>query len=187
MLIARVVELLAAGKVIGWAQGRFEFGPRALGNRSILADPRRSEMKDLVNTKIKFREPYRPFAPSVPVEHACRFFGLDDPARQLAARFMLLVTPVREEARDIIPAVTHVDGSARLQTVVRDTNPRYHRLITAFGEATGVPVVLNTSFNLRGEPIVNTAAEAFSTFQRCGMDALVLDRTIVFKQGEDLS
>ncbi|PYR76529.1 MAG: hypothetical protein DMF86_11845 [Acidobacteria bacterium] len=186
-LIARVVELLAAGKVIGWAQGRFEFGPRALGNRSILADPRRSEMKDLVNTKIKFREPYRPFAPSVPVEHACRFFGLDDPARQLAARFMLLVTPVREEARDIIPAVTHVDGSARLQTVVRDTNPRYHRLITAFGEATGVPVVLNTSFNLRGEPIVNTAAEALSTFQRCGMDALVLDRTIVFKQGEDLS
>ncbi len=185
-LIARVVELLAGGSVVGWAQGRFEFGPRALGNRCILADPRRAEMKDIVNTKIKFREPYRPFAPSVPVEHAARYFDLDDPARQLPARFMLLVTPVLAEARETLPAVTHVDGSARLQTVVEHTNPRYHRLLSAFGEATGVPVLLNTSFNLRGEPVVNTPAEAMSTFRRSGMDALVLDRTIVFagKEGQ---
>ncbi len=183
-LIARVVELLAGGSVVGWAQGRFEFGPRALGNRSILADPRRAEMKDIVNTKIKFREPYRPFAPSVPVEHAARYFDLDDPARQLPARFMLLVTPVLAEARETLPAVTHVDGSARLQTVFEHTNPRYHRLLSAFGDATGVPVLLNTSFNLRGEPVVNTPAEAMSTFRRSGMDALVLDRTIVFATKE---
>jgi len=183
-LVSRVADLLAAGQVVGWVHGRFEFGPRALGNRSILADPRRAEMKDIVNTKIKFREPYRPFAPSVPVEHAARYFDLVDPERQLPARFMLLVTPVRPEAREIIPAVTHVDGSARLQTVVEDTNPRYHRLLSTFGEATGVPVLLNTSFNLRGEPIVNTPAEALTTFRRSGMDALVLDRTIVFKEQE---
>jgi carbamoyltransferase len=181
-LIARVVELLAAGRVIGWVQGRFEFGPRALGNRSILADPRSAEMKDIVNTKIKFREPYRPFAPSVPVECARRFFDLETPERHPAARFMLLVTPVKDRARDVIPAVTHVDGSARLQTVFSDTNPRYHRLLSAFGELTGVPVLLNTSFNLRGEPIVNTPSEAISTFQRSGMDGLVLDRTIVMKE-----
>jgi carbamoyltransferase len=182
-LVDRTVELLTTGKVIGWAQGAFEWGPRALGNRSILADPRRADMKDIVNTKIKFREPYRPFAPSVVVERAAEFFDLADPARHYAARFMLLVTPVLDQARERIPAVTHVDGSARLQTVVADTNPRYHRLIRRFGDATGVPVVLNTSFNLRGEPIVSTPAEAMSTFQRSGMDALVLDRTIVFKDG----
>lgn len=181
-LIARVVDLLAAGRVVGWVQGRFEFGPRALGNRSILADPRSAAMKDIVNTKIKFREPYRPFAPSVPVECASRFFDLEAPERQPAARFMLLVTPVKESARDVIPAVTHVDGSARLQVVSTDTNPRYHRLLRAFGESTGVPVLLNTSFNLRGEPIVNTPSEALSTFQRSGMDALVIDRTIVLKE-----
>ncbi len=183
-LIARVVELLAAGSVVGWAQGRFEFGPRALGNRSILADPRRADMKEIVNTKIKFREPYRPFAPSVPVEHVARYFDLPEPERQMAARFMLLVTPVKAEARGLLPAVTHVDGSARLQTVVEHTNPRYHRLLSAFGDATGVPVLLNTSFNLRGEPVVNTPAEAMSTFRRSGMDALVLDRTIVFAARE---
>jgi carbamoyltransferase len=181
-LIARVVELLAAGRVLGWVQGRFEFGPRALGNRSILADPRSADMKDIVNTKIKFREPYRPFAPSVPVEWASRFFELETPERHPAARFMLLVTPVKDKARDAIPAVTHIDGSARLQTVFSDTNPRYHRLLSAFGQLTGVPVLLNTSFNLRGEPIVNTPSEAISTFQRSGMDGLVLDRTIVLKE-----
>ncbi|MEP6593319.1 MAG: carbamoyltransferase C-terminal domain-containing protein, partial [Acidobacteriota bacterium] len=183
-LIGRVVELLATGSVVGWAQGRFEFGPRALGNRSILADPRRADMKEIVNTKIKFREPYRPFAPSVPVEHVARYFDLPEPERQMAARFMLLVTPVKAEARDLLPAVTHVDGSARLQAVVEHTNPRYHRLLSAFGDATGVPVLLNTSFNLRGEPVVNTPAEAMSTFRRSGMDALVLDRTIVFAARE---
>ncbi len=182
-LIGRVVDLLVSGRVIGWSQGRFEWGPRALGNRSILADPRRAAMKDIVNGKIKFREPYRPFAPAVPIECAERYFDLPNAAQHLPARFMLLVAPVRDSARELIPATTHVDGSARVQTVPPDTNPRYHRLITEFGRATGVPVVLNTSFNLRGEPIVNTPAEALSTFQRCGMDALVLGDTIVFKEG----
>lgn len=180
-VIARTVDLLAAGSVVGWSQGAFEWGPRALGNRSILADPRRNEMKEVVNTKIKFREPYRPFAPSVPLEHVAEYFELEDPPRHYPARFMLLVVPVLEAARDRIPAVTHVDGSARLQTVVQSCNPRYHGLIETFGEATGVPVVLNTSFNLRGEPIVNTPGEALNTFMRSDMDALVLDRTIIYK------
>jgi carbamoyltransferase len=182
-LLDRVVDLLADGKVLGWAQGAFEWGPRALGHRSILADPRQAGMKDIVNTKIKFREPYRPFAPSVLLDRAADFFDLDDPGRQLPAQFMLLVVPVRDQARDRIPAVTHVDNSARVQVVTPESGGRYFRLIQRFGEATGVPVLLNTSFNLRGEPIVNTPAEALSTWSRSGMDALVLDRTIVFKDG----
>ena len=181
-LIDRTVDLLQSGKVIGWAQGAFEWGPRALGNRSILADPRREDMKDIVNTKIKFREPYRPFAPSVIEERAADLFDLAEPSRHYPARFMLLVVPVRDAAKAQLPAITHVDGSARLQTVVHDANPRYHRLIRTFGDATGVPVVLNTSFNLRGEPIVNTPAEAFSTFSRSGMDALVMENVIVYKE-----
>jgi carbamoyltransferase len=180
-LIDRVVSLLTDGKVVGWMQGAFEWGPRALGHRSILADPRPASMKDVVNVKIKFREPYRPFAPSALVERAGDLFALDDPARHLAARFMLLVAPVRDRARECLGAVTHVDGSARLQTVVRDTNPRYYDLIGRFEEATGVPVLLNTSFNLRGEPIVNTPAEAISTFRRSGMDALVMGDTLLLK------
>ena len=180
-LMARVVEALQQGKVIGWSQGRFEWGPRALGNRSILADPRRSDMKDVVNTKIKFREPYRPFAPSVLVERTEEFYELHDPERHYPARFMLLVVNVKAAKRQIVPAPTHVDGTARLQTVFSETNPRYYRLIESFGKATGVPVVLNTSFNLKGEPIVNTPAEAFSTFNRSGMDMLVLERFIVEK------
>src|SRR5439155_1121483 len=168
-LIDRVVDALQTGKVIGWSQGRFEWGPRALGNRSILADPRRADMKDIVNTKIKFREPYRPFAPSVLVERAVEYYDLKDPERHYPARFMLLVVDVKEAKRHVVPAPTHVDGTGRLQTVIRETNPRYHRLIETFGKATGVPVVLNTSFNLKGDPIVNTPAEAFSTFNRSGM------------------
>jgi carbamoyltransferase len=175
------VDALLEGKVIGWSQGRFEWGPRALGNRSILADPRRADMKDIINTKIKFREPYRPFAPSVLVEQAQDFYDLPEPERHYPARFMLLVVPVKEGKRDIVPAPTHVDGTGRLQTVNRDTNPRYHQLIDTFGKATGVPVILNTSFNLKGEPIVNTPAEALSTFSRSGLDVLVLDRFIVEK------
>jgi len=180
-LIERVVEALLQGKVIGWSKGRFEWGPRALGNRSILADPRRASMKDIVNTKIKFREPYRPFAPSVLVERAAEYYELKDPEHHYPARFMLLVVPVKESKRQVVPAPTHVDGTARLQTVFRDTNPGYYRLIETFDKATGVPVVLNTSFNLKGEPIVNTPAEAFSTFYRSGMDMLVLDHFIVEK------
>jgi carbamoyltransferase len=180
-LTARVVDALQGGEVVGWFQGRFEWGPRALGNRSILADPRRADMKDIVNTKIKFREPYRPFAPSVLVERAEEYYDLKDPERHYPARFMLLVVPVREAKRHVVPAPTHVDGTGRLQTVFRETNPRYYGLIEAFGQATGVPVVLNTSFNLKGEPIVNTPQEALSTFYRSGMDLLVLDRFLVAK------
>ncbi len=140
-------------------------------------------MKDIVNSKIKFREPFRPFAPSVPVECVGRYFDWPHAADHLPARFMLVVAPVRDSARDVIPATTHVDGSARVQVVCRQTNERYHRLISEFGQVTGVPVLLNTSFNLRGEPIVNTPAEAVSTFQRSGMDALILGETIIFKEG----
>jgi carbamoyltransferase len=180
-LVERVVDKLERNKVIGWFQGRFEWGPRALGHRSILADPRNPEMKDIVNTKIKFREPFRPFAPSVLVERVGDFFKLDEPERHYPARYMLYVVEVNDAARERIPAITHVDGTARLQAVDAAVAPRYHRLIKTFGDATGVPVVLNTSFNLKGEPIVNTPAEAFSTFSRSGMDVLVLGNNIVEK------
>lgn len=180
-LIDRVVDYLQEGKVIGWFQGRFEWGPRALGNRSILADPRRTEMKDIVNTKIKFREPYRPFAPSVLVERAGEFFDLTEPAAHYPARFMLYVVDVKDGKRDCIPATTHVDGTARLQTVEAMSAPRYYRLLDRFGDAAGIPVLLNTSFNLKGEPIVNTPREAYRTFNRSEMDVLVLDHCIVEK------
>ncbi|HYT75802.1 MAG TPA: carbamoyltransferase [Vicinamibacterales bacterium] len=180
-MLDRAAELIADGRVIGWHQGRFEWGPRALGHRSILADPRRAEMKDTVNVKIKFREPYRPFAPSVIEEAADRYFDTAGASAQYPARFMLLVEPVRPEARSLLPATTHIDNSARLQTVLPGPSPRYHELITRVGRATGVPVVMNTSFNLRGEPIVNTPAEAISTFARSGLDALVMDKVILHK------
>lgn len=180
-LLERVVDRLQEGKVIGWFQGRFEWGPRSLGNRSILADPGRADMKDIVNTKIKFREPYRPFAPSVLVERADEFFDLPQPARHYPARFMLYVVDVKEDKRDVIPAITHVDGTGRLQTVDSVTAPRYYQLIQRFGEATGVPVLLNTSFNLKGEPIVNTPREAFRTFSISEMDLLVLDHYLIEK------
>ena len=178
-----VVERLIQGKVIGWSQGRFEWGPRALGNRSILADPRNPDMKDIVNAKIKFREPYRPFAPSVLSECAEKYFDLPQAKCHHPARYMLFVVPVRESQRSTLPAITHVDGTARLQTVFRDQSPRYYRLIEHFGQATGVPVVLNTSFNLKGEPIVNTTANAFDTFSKSEMDSLVLENFLVEKTG----
>jgi carbamoyltransferase len=182
-LLDRTVDALREGAVVGWFQGRFEWGPRALGHRSILADPRRADMKDIVNTKIKFREPYRPFAPSVLNQHADLFLDAPGLAKQYPGRFMLLVVDVKPSKYDAIPAVTHVDGTARVQTVLRDGNPRYYDLIERFGQATGVPVVLNTSFNLRGEPIVNTPGEAYSTFIRSGMDMLVLGNCVVRKDG----
>ena len=178
-LLDRVVDLLQRGKVVGWVQGRFEWGPRALGHRSILADARRAEMKDIVNVKIKFREPFRPFAPSVVAEKVGDYFALPDPARHFPARYMLYVVPVTQP--EALPAITHADGTGRLQSVTREANPRYHRLLERFGEATGVPVLLNTSFNLRGEPIVNTPADAFRTFTASDMDALVLDNWVVLK------
>jgi len=180
-LLDRVVESLTRGEVVGWHQGRFEWGPRALGNRSIVADPRRADMKDIVNTKIKFREPYRPFAPSVLAEATERFFDLPGAQRQMPARFMLLVVPVRPEHQATVPAITHVDGSGRLQTVFRDTSPLYYALIERFGQATGVPMVLNTSFNLKGEPIVTSPANAYHTFAKSDMDLLVLGNVLVRK------
>ncbi len=183
-LIDRVIEIIQAGRVVGWFQGRFEWGPRALGNRSILADPRNPSMKDIVNTKIKFREPFRPFAPSVLVERAGELFDFPDAQRHFPARYMLYVVDVKDGQQARIPAITHVDGTARLQTVDRESAPRYYRLIESFGDATGVPLLLNTSFNLRGEPIVNTPAEAFSTFARSGMDALVLGQHLIEKEEE---
>jgi len=177
-LMERVVDALMHEKVVGWYQGRFEWGPRALGNRSILADPRSERIKDIVNIKIKFREPFRPFAPSVLEEAAGDFFDIPDVKRHYPARFMLYVTPVKSHK---VPAITHVDGSGRLQTVQRGMNPRYARLIEKFGEATGVPMVLNTSFNLKGEPIVTTPDNALDTFAKSGMDLLVLGNTLVQK------
>jgi carbamoyltransferase len=180
-LIERTTEALTTKKVIGWHQGRFEFGPRALGCRSILADPRSAEMKDIVNTKIKFREPYRPFAPSILAEAADEYFGVQGLTQQDTARFMLLVAPVRQDKQEVIPAVSHM-GTGRLQTVFKETNPRYYKLIQSFGRATGVPVLMNTSYNLRGEPIVTTPENAYRTFRASEMDLLVVGNFLVRKQ-----
>jgi carbamoyltransferase len=172
-----VAALLEEGKVVAWAVGRSEFGPRALGNRSILADPRRLENKERLNRVIKRREPFRPFAPVVPVELADEIFdmsGFDSP-------FMLRTVPVRPSWAERIPAAIHVDGSARVQTLAREGNPPLYALLEAFRGRTGVPVLLNTSLNTAGEPIVNTAAEAFSIFERTEIDVLVLDGNVFRK------
>jgi carbamoyltransferase len=166
---ARAAELLAEEKIVGWFQGRMEVGPRALGNRSILAHPRRAEMKDIVNKYVKHRESFRPFAPSAIEESAQEHFDLDVPSP-----YMLLVCDVRPEKRQDVEAITHVDGTARLQTVSRSQNPRYHRLIERFGEMTGIPTVLNTSFNIRGEPIVCTPEHALRCFFSTGIDDLII-------------
>jgi carbamoyltransferase len=176
-----VVNHLTNASVIGWAQGRFEWGPRALGSRSILADPRNPNMKDIVNTKIKFREPYRPFAPSVLAESAEKYFDLPNAMKHSPARYMQYVVPVKTDAQAILPAITHVDGTGRMQTVFKDQSPRYYKMIEKFGQATGVPVVMNTSFNLKGEPIVNTPENAYNTFSKSEMDALVLENFIIEK------
>ena len=170
-------ELLSQGKVIGWYQGRFEFGQRALGARSILADPRKAEMKEIINRKVKFREPFRPFAPSVLEEHASEFFHCSH-----NVPFMTEVYPVRPEKKAVIPAVTHEDGTARIQTVSKKVNPRYWELIHHFGQLTGVPVVLNTSFNVKGQPIVTTPAQAVETFLNTDIDALVCGNYLVMKK-----
>lgn len=179
-LCDRLTEAILQGKVVGWFQGRFEWGPRALGNRSILADPRRAEMKDIVNQKIKFREPFRPFAPVVLEERTEEYFEFPEPHRHYPARFMLLVEPVRPDKYNAIPAVNHC-GTGRLQTIRREWNPRYYRMVEKFGQATGVPVLLNTSFNLRGEPIVNTPQNALNTFRNSGIDLLMLENILVSK------
>ena len=179
-LLDMTVDRLESGKVIGRFNGRFEWGPRALGNRSILADPRSNEMKDLVNTKIKFREPFRPFAPSVLAESTESYFDLPDAINNMAARFMLLVTNVHEDKQDLIPAVSHM-GTARVQTVHKDTNSNYYQLIEKFGQATGIPILLNTSFNVRGEPVVSSPDDALNTFRNSGIDTLVIGNHIVDK------
>jgi carbamoyltransferase len=187
-LVRRVADLLADQKTVGWFQGRMEFGPRALGNRSILADPRGRDVQRTVNLKIKFRESFRPFAPSVLAERAHEYFDLDYPSP-----YMMMVAPVHGAAIEgaglerlakidsSIPAVTHVDGSARIQTVHQGTNPLYHHLLKEFEERTGCPVLVNTSFNVRGEPIVCTPEEAYTCFRRTHMDALVLGPFITLK------
>lgn len=196
-LVARTAEALHQGKVVGWFQGRMEFGPRALGNRSILGDPANPEMQLKLNQKIKFRESFRPFAPAVTEEDVARYFDAPGPSP-----YMLLVHPVREELRaplpagyhamdvreklyhqrSTLPAITHIDMSARIQTVSARTNPRFHRLIKAFGQRSGHDVVINTSFNVRGEPIVRTPEEAYRCFMRTEMDMLVVNDRIFLKE-----
>jgi carbamoyltransferase len=177
-LCRRTATAIAEGKVVGWFQGRMEWGPRALGNRSVICDPRRPEMKAILNAKIKRRESFRPFAPSVLEEAVKDWFEEDDDVP-----FMMQVFQIREDKRRLIPAVTHVDGSGRLQTVYRRTNPRYHRLIETYRDLTGVPMVLNTSFN-ENEPVVCEPKEALDCFLRTNMDALVMDETILVRHNE---
>lgn len=181
-LLDQVVDRLTQSKVVSWFRGRFEWGPRALGHRSILADPRRVEMKEVVNTKIKFREPFRPFAPVVLEERTQEYFDIPSPEKYYPARYMLLVTRIPEAKRDDIQAVCHVGGTGRLQTIRREWNPAYYRVVEKFGEATGVPVLLNTSYNLRGEPIVTTPQNALNTFAKSDIDALVMGPYLVKKK-----
>ena len=176
----KAVDTILAGKVIAVSQGRFEWGPRALGNRSIMADPRRAEMQEVVNLKIKFRESFRPFAPVITEERASEFFDLGRAAGQYPQRFMLMVSPIPEEKWADIPAVCHM-GTGRLQTVRREWNPLYYEIVRLFGEATGVPVLMNTSFNLRGEPLVTTPQESLATFTASDLDLLILDNFLVRK------
>ena len=175
-LTKRAAQDIAAGLVVGWFQGRMEFGPRALGNRSIVVDPRRAEMKDILNDRIKKREPFRPFAPSILEERVADYFEQTHPAPT-----MLMVYQIKQERRDEIPAVTHVDGSGRLQTVSREVNERYYQLISDFAALTGVPVVLNTSFN-ENEPIVCTPQQAIDCFQKTKMDVLYLGNYAVRRE-----
>jgi carbamoyltransferase len=176
-LFTTVAQRIAAGDVVGWFQGRMEFGPRALGHRSIVADPRRADMKDVLNARIKHREPFRPFAPSILADAAGEWFDQD-----YTSPFMVLVYKTRPDKRDKIPAVNHVDDTGRVQTVERDVEPRYYRLIEEFGRLTDVPVLLNTSFN-ENEPIVRTPAEAVDTFLKTHMDVLVLGNYVVARNG----
>ena len=175
-ILKRTAEVIADKRVVGWFQGRMEWGPRALGNRSILADPRDRKMQDIVNLKIKFRESFRPFAPTVLLDKAAEYFELD-----CQSPYMLLVTQVREDKR-VIPAVTHVDGSARIQTIAREDNPLYYDLIEKFYKLTEIPVIINTSFNVRGEPIVCTPEDAYTCFMRTKMDNLVMGDFMMRKE-----
>jgi carbamoyltransferase len=180
-LVERVADQLAAGRIVGWMDGASEFGPRALGHRSILAAPHPADVRDRLNRDIKYREEFRPFAPVVPVEAADRYFDLRPGAKRLA-RYMSGVFPVRPEWRSKLGAITHVDGSTRLQALEREMAPRLYALLEAYERRSGIPVLLNTSFNVAGEPIVNRALEGYSTFRRSGIDVLVAGSTIVTKR-----
>ena len=176
-LYEKVVAKLVEPGVVGWFSGRAEFGPRALGARSIIADPRNPKAKDLLNLKIKRRESFRPFAPSILKEYTEEYFEkVED------VPFMEKVFPIRKEKHSVIPAVTHVDGTGRLQTVMKEVSPRYYRLIDTFRKKTGVPILLNTSFN-ENEPIVNTPGEALDCFLRTQMDMLVLENCVIERNG----
>ena len=175
-LVGNTVEAIAQGKIVGWFQGRMEFGPRALGNRSILADPRRKDMKEILNSRIKYREPFRPFCPSILAERVGEYFETDYPSP-----FMVMAYKIKPKQRDRIPAVTHGDGTGRLQTVEREVNPLYWRLLHKFEEVTGVPVLLNTSFN-ENEPIVQTPAQAIDCFLRTRMDVLSIGGFVLHKE-----
>lgn len=193
-------ELLSQQKVVGWFQGRMEFGPRALGNRSILGDARDQTMQSTMNLKIKFRESFRPFAPAILAEKTTEWFDID-----CASPYMLLVADVNEKKRiscnetnlsgleklnhprTLVPAITHVDYSARLQTVHHETNPRFHRLIQSFEALTGCPLLINTSFNVRGEPIVCSPKDAFHCFMSTNIDCLVLGNMLLLKESQPQS
>src|SRR5690606_31971452 len=172
-LLERVSGLIRGGSVVAWFQGRMEFGPRALGNRSILADPTAPGMRAHLNAVVKQREEFRPFAPAVLAENAHEYFEIE-PGRESLYRHMLFTTQVREKYRELLPSVTHVDGSARVQVVERDSAPRFWSLIRRFGDDWGTPMLLNTAFNLRGQPIVRTPREAVATFARSTLDALAI-------------
>ena len=174
LLLVKTAQLIADGNVVGWYQDKMEWGPRALGNRSILADPRRADMKDILNAKIKHRESFRPFAPSILEEYASEYFDMNEPSP-----YMLMVAHVKKP-KDI-PAVTHVDGTGRLQTVSRNTNELYYNLINEFYKITGVPVIINTSMNVMGEPIVNTPEQAHSMIVKTDMDYIVMGNNLVKK------
>jgi carbamoyltransferase len=178
-VLDQTTDAMLDGKVVGWFQGRMEFGARALGSRSLIADPRRTDMRDIINLRIKFREKFRPFAPSILEEHVGEWFEINE-----ATPYMEKVFPIRREKHALIPAVTHVDGSGRLQTVSKRTNPLYHALITRFFEKTGVPILLNTSLN-ENEPVVRTPAEAISCFLRTDMDVLVLGNCFIDRHRAD--
>lgn len=180
-LLDKTVELLMKDKIVGWMDGPCELGPRALGNRSILAAPHTVAMKDRLNKEIKYREEFRPFAPAVPIEVAHEYFELPPGGARLGA-FMSGVFPVRAEWRERLAAVTHVDGTARVQTVERDKAPRFYALLERYGKKSGIPILLNTSFNLAGEPIVTRAVEGYSTMRRCGIDVLVAGNYLVSKK-----
>jgi len=173
-LLVKTAQLIAEGNIVGWYQGKMEWGPRALGNRSILADPRKEDMKDILNAKIKHRESFRPFAPSILEEHASDYFDMNEPSP-----YMLMVAHVKKP-KDI-PAVTHVDGTGRLQTVSKESNPLYYDLINEFYKITGVPVIINTSMNVMGEPIVNTPEQAYSMIVKTDMDCIVMGNNLVRK------